>query len=124
MTNGAASTDAEIVAELLDNGEESDDESDVVEVDEPLAPLSVYEIESTIETLSKFSLFCEGDDVKFQVDSLAKEINTPLMGRKKAENNCLLLYLDRYFKGINFWWHEYLINIFVTGCRMLSCDHT
>ena len=81
MTNWAASTDAEIVAELLDNGEESEDESDesVVEVDDgPLAP-SVYEIESAIETLSNFILICDGDEVKRQVGSLAKEINTSLM---------------------------------------------
>ena len=118
MTNGAASTDADIVAMLLNNGEESDDESDVVKVDdellapplvyeiddellappsvygvddELLAPPSVYEIERATETLSQFSLFCDGDEVKRQVDSLAKEINTSLMGRKKQKT------IDYYF---------------------------
>ena len=72
MTNGDHLTDAEIVAEILNDGEQKEEDAEtIVEVDdEPANPPSSQEIESAIDTLDRFSLFCDNDDIKRKVDSL------------------------------------------------------
>ena len=57
-TSGPALTEAEIVAEIMGEGEEQDDgdEDEVVEEDDdPLLPPSTYSFENAIETLLNFS---------------------------------------------------------------------
>ena len=80
MTNGEHLTDAEIVAEILNDGEqEEEDAVTIVGVDDEPANPPSQEIESAIDTLDRFSLFCDNDDIKRKVDSLAKEMFTLIL---------------------------------------------
>ena len=78
-------TDAEIVAEILNDGEQEEEDAEtIVEVDDESAnPPSSQEIESAIDTLDRSSLFCDNGDIKHKVDSLAKEMPTLILARKR-----------------------------------------
>ena len=81
-TSVPALTEAEIVAEILGEGEEQDDgdEDEVVEVDDdPLFPPSTCSVENAIETLSKFSLFYEDDKLRRSTDDLSMQVNSVIL---------------------------------------------
>ena len=85
-TSGSALTEAEIVAEILGEGEEQDDGDVVVEVDDdPFLPPSTYSLENAIETLSKFNLFYEDDNLRRSIDDLSMQVNSVILKYKKQK---------------------------------------
>ena len=85
-TSSPSPTEAEIVAEILGEGEEQDDgdEDEVVEVDDdPLLPPSTYSVGNAIETISKFRLFYEDDKLRRSIDDLSMQVNSVILKNKK-----------------------------------------
>ena len=63
-TNGDKPSDAEILAEVLGEAIQEEDDIDAV-YDEPPVPPSAFEVEKTIEVLQQFTVFFdEGDNLR------------------------------------------------------------
>ena len=98
-TNGPALNESEIVAEILGEGgdqNDGDDEEEFNKVDDDtLLPPTTYSVENAIETLSKFSLFCEDGKFQQSANDLFMQVNAMILKNKEQktiEHFYIILY--------------------------------
>ena len=83
-TNGKCLTDAEIVADILNDEikDEEEGEEDSINInDDKIDPLSNKEVKGAIDMLHRLSLYCD-EDLKRQVEMVAKGLHSFVLSRK------------------------------------------